>query len=112
MGAYVVLYPRATDPYARVPRLLHHPRDCWSPAYFMLGYWFLLADWWGFFRARGGNSGGIAVGAHVGGFLAGVILIFFLQENGPGKGKAGDRDVGKGGVPIKPMLPGPNQGRP
>ena len=49
------------------------------PAYFMLGYWFVL-QLLGVLPALGSTTGGVAVGAHVGGFLAGVILIFFFRR--------------------------------
>jgi len=77
MGAYVVLYPRA--PIHMLVFLGFFITRIVVPAYFMLGYWFLL-QLVGILPALGGNSGGIAVGAHVGGFLAGVILIFFFKR--------------------------------
>ena len=77
MGAYVVLYPRA--PIHMLVFLGFFITRIIVPAYFMLGYWFLL-QLLGVLPALGGNSGGVAVGAHVGGFLAGVILIFFFRR--------------------------------
>jgi membrane associated rhomboid family serine protease len=75
MGAYIVLYPRA--PIHMLVFLGFFITRIVVPAYFMLGYWFLL-QLAGILL--GGNSGGVAVGAHVGGFLAGVILIFFFRR--------------------------------
>ncbi len=43
------------------------------PAFLMLGYWFII-QLLGGIPALAGATGGIAFGAHVGGFLAGVIL--------------------------------------
>lgn len=70
MGAYVVLYPQA-----RV--------QTWVPPIFVLRIraWFFLIYWFGFQLLAGvgslgtGDSGGVAVWAHVGGFVAGVLLI-------------------------------------
>jgi membrane associated rhomboid family serine protease len=77
MGAYVVLYPRA--PIHMLVFLGFFITRIVVPAYFMLGYWFLL-QLLGVLPALGGNSSGVAVGAHVGGFLAGVVLIFFFKR--------------------------------
>ena len=44
------------------------------PAIFMLGYWFALQLLQGL-PALGSTQGGVAFWAHIGGFLAGVILI-------------------------------------
>jgi membrane associated rhomboid family serine protease len=77
MGAYVVLYPRA--PIHMLVFLGFFITRIVVPAYFMLGYWFLL-QLLGILPALGSNGGGVAVGAHVGGFLAGVILIFLVRR--------------------------------
>ena len=70
MGAYVVLYPRV-----RVHMLVIlgiFITRIVVPAYLMLGYWFLL-------QLVGGGlaqgEGGVAFWAHVGGFVAGVVLV-------------------------------------
>lgn len=72
MGAYIVLYPRV--------RVL-----TWFPPFFMfsvtaiflLGYWFFIQLAMGVvtFGPQAGETGGIAVWAHVGGFVAGLALI-------------------------------------
>ena len=76
MGAYVVLYPRVRVHmlvflFIFVTRIV-------VPAYLMLGYWFLL-------QLLGGSAsqgeGGVAFWAHVGGFLAGAVLIRVFQDN-------------------------------
>ncbi|HSM60181.1 MAG TPA: rhomboid family intramembrane serine protease, partial [Longimicrobiales bacterium] len=71
MGAYVVLYPRA-----RVDTLFFFfvfIRVVPLPAWVMVGYWFLVqVVSTASFPAEGG---GVAYAAHVGGFLAGVLLI-------------------------------------
>lgn len=72
MGGYILLYPRV--------RVL-----TWVPpffflrlsAVFLLGYWFVIQLATGIFSfgPEAGESGGVAFWAHVGGFVAGVVLI-------------------------------------
>jgi hypothetical protein len=50
------------------------------PAYFMLGYWFAL-QLVGGLPQLGGSSAGVAFWAHVGGFVAGAVLIFFVSQS-------------------------------
>jgi membrane associated rhomboid family serine protease len=72
MGAYVVLYPRV---HVHMLLLLgFYVTTIAVPAYFMLGYWFLLQLLGGAF-AGGVSGGGVAFWAHVGGFAAGALLI-------------------------------------
>ena len=73
MGAYIVLYPRA-----RVDTLIL----IWIvqlPAWGMLSYWLLL-QLSGVF-ATPGSGGGVAFGAHLGGFFAGLLLIPFFRND-------------------------------
>jgi membrane associated rhomboid family serine protease len=75
MGGYFVLYPRA-----RVMMLVpfFFVFFLWLPAWVVLGYWFVLQFLSGVGTALvggGGNVGGVAFWAHVGGFLAGVVLV-------------------------------------
>ena len=71
LGAYLLLYPRAHVlvllPLGYFSQLVH------LPAMLVLGFWFLLQLINSMFAASG--SGGVAWGAHIGGFLAGMILI-------------------------------------
>ena len=72
LGAYVVLYPRV-----RVEMLIFFGFFITTvavPAVIMLGYWFLLQFFSGLL-SLGNQEGGVAFWAHIGGFLAGVILI-------------------------------------
>ncbi len=71
MGAYVLLFPHAR---IRTFALVFFFD---VPAYFMLGYWFLLQLVGGSMPAEGG---GVAFWAHVGGFLAGLILILLFRN--------------------------------
>ena len=78
LGAYFVLYPRA--------RVL-----IWFPIFFMfylpawvtLGYWFAMQFLSGAATSIASYSetqGGVAFWAHVGGFVAGIVLIKILPE--------------------------------
>jgi len=71
MGAYIILFPRA--PVHMLVFFGFFFTRIVVPAYFMLGYWFLLQLAGGFFSI-GGTGGGVAFWAHVGGFLAGMLL--------------------------------------
>ena len=75
MGGYFILYPRARV-LMLVPFLFIF--FLWLPAWVVLGYWFVLQFLSGVGTAlvAGRNStGGVAFWAHVGGFLAGVLLV-------------------------------------
>ena len=73
MGAYILLYPRV-----RVHTLItlgFFLTTVTLPAYVILGYWFVLQLLFGTVGALSGAQGGVAVWAHVGGFVAGLLLI-------------------------------------
>ena len=72
MGAYALLFP-----HARVRTLIFlgfFITTISVPAVFMLGYWFLLQVLGGL-PALGSSKGGVAFWAHIGGFVAGLVLI-------------------------------------
>ena len=71
MGAYLILYPRVKV-YVLVPIFIFFTSIA-LPAWMMLGYWFLIQLASGLLSA--GEMGGVAFWAHVGGFVAGVMLI-------------------------------------
>ena len=76
MGAYIVLYPRAK--VLTLVFLIVFITFWWLPAWLFLGYWFLLQFLGGLatnIAETSQSTGGVAVWAHVGGFLAGVLLI-------------------------------------
>jgi membrane associated rhomboid family serine protease len=50
------------------------------PAIYMLGYWFVLQLLSGLPRLAGGQMGGVAFWAHVGGFVAGLALALPLRQ--------------------------------
>jgi membrane associated rhomboid family serine protease len=75
MGAYIILYPRV-----RVHMLVilgFFITRIVVPAYLMLGYWFVI-------QLIGGGlsqeAGGVAFWAHVGGFVAGALLIHVFRD--------------------------------
>lgn len=72
MGAYLVLYPRVRV-YTLVP-LGFFITSMALPAWVMLGYWFLIQFVSGLVDV-GGEGGGVAFWAHVGGFVAGLVLV-------------------------------------
>jgi membrane associated rhomboid family serine protease len=72
MGAYLVLYPRVRV-FAMVP-LGFFLTSIALPAWTMLVYWFVIQLFSGV-TALGREGGGVAFGAHVGGFVAGLVLI-------------------------------------
>lgn len=76
MGAYLVSYPHSKI-LTLIP-LFFIPYFVEIPAFFFLGIWFLLQ----FLNAAGSSAsgGGIAWWAHIGGFLAGILLLkLFLR---------------------------------
>ena len=77
LGAYFVLYPRA--------RVLtwFFVFVIWVPAWIILGYWFVLNFLSGTatsLAVQGGNMGGVAFWAHVGGFISGALLVKVFGE--------------------------------
>ncbi len=76
LGAYIVLYPRANVLVALPLLIVFYTLRV--PAWVVLGMWFvgqLLSS------LSGPQGAGVAFGAHVGGFLAGVVLIrLFVRD--------------------------------
>ena len=72
MGAYILLYPRVAV-HTFVPPFFFFD----IPAWVFLGYWFFIQLSMGVMTVgpEAGQTGGVAVWAHVGGFVAGAILI-------------------------------------
>jgi membrane associated rhomboid family serine protease len=81
MGAYFVLYPKARV-LTIVPLIIFFT-FWWLPAWIVLGYWFLVQFLSGAATSIADSSqtsGGIAFWAHVGGFVAGIVLIKLMPE--------------------------------
>lgn len=78
MGAYIVLYPRI-----RVHLLVilgFFVTTFTVPAYLMLGYWLILQIIGGLPQLST-DAAGVAFWAHVGGFVAGAVLIYVFQDS-------------------------------
>jgi membrane associated rhomboid family serine protease len=75
MGAYILLFPRARVQTLVV--LIVFFTFWWLPSWVFLGYWFLIQFVATTVMASGTHhqTGGVAFAAHVGGFVAGLILI-------------------------------------
>jgi membrane associated rhomboid family serine protease len=73
MGGYLVLYPRVRV-FTLVP-LGFFVTSFALPAWTMLLYWLVLQVIGGVTAAAGARAGGVAFAAHLGGFLAGAVLV-------------------------------------
>src|SRR5262249_45070431 len=81
LGAYLLLFSYATIltllGFAFFWRFVH------IPAVVMIGFWVVMQVLFGYLTVsastRGAESGGVAWFAHIGGFLAGVVLLSLLQ---------------------------------
>jgi len=84
MGAYFFLYP-----YARVVTLIFIVfffDIVEIPAFFFLAFWFIFQFLSGTIIAtRDAMSGGVAWWAHIGGFLAGILLLFVFGVRRTGR---------------------------
>lgn len=80
LGGYLVLYPRVRVRTFFPPFFLFH-----VPAWFVLIFWFggqLLAGLPQLSQMRPDASSGVAVWAHIGGFIAGVVLVKLFEDRG------------------------------
>jgi len=76
LGAYLLLYP-----HARIYTLVFlgfFATTIQLPAYVMLGYWIVLQVLGGL-PSLAGVEGGVAFFAHIGGFVAGLVLVKLLE---------------------------------
>jgi len=90
LGAYLLLFPKA-----RVTTLIPiiffiTVREL--PAVFLLGFWFVLQFFSGVGSVGAQDTGGVAYFAHIGGFIAGMILVVLF-----------------GGMRRRPQPPAPRQ---
>jgi membrane associated rhomboid family serine protease len=80
LGAYLLLYPRV--PVHTLIVLPIYITTVALPAYVMLGYWAVLQLIGGLGSLNEIERGGVAFFAHVGGFVAGLVLIrLFVSED-------------------------------
>jgi membrane associated rhomboid family serine protease len=78
MGAYLVLFPRVRV-FTMVP-LGFYATSVALPAWAMLIYWAVLQAAGGVTSIASEQSGGVAFWAHLGGFLAGVVLVKLFER--------------------------------
>lgn len=74
MGAYIVLYPKVHV------HMFFYFTTFAIPAFAMLGYW-IGVQVIGGLNSLSGQQGGVAFWAHIGGFIAGAILVFMFKNN-------------------------------
>jgi len=80
LGAYLVLFPK------RSVRVLMMRQIVNMPAFMVLGLWILLQVF-AQVSVVGGAGGGVAYMAHIGGFVAGLALIFLFGRRVPSMGQ-------------------------
>jgi membrane associated rhomboid family serine protease len=97
LGAYLVLFPRAgVDSLLFLGIFLTKIR---VPAFVLLGFWIVsqfFSHVLGSTMGRG-DQGGVAYMAHIGGFIAGMILVKLLGGRPPQRPEFGRYDTGEGG---------------
>ncbi len=76
LGAYLLLYPHARVIVVIPIGFYMHPMA--MPAGWVLVFWFVFQAI-GSLAAAGQEGGGVAFGAHIGGFIAGMLLIPFFK---------------------------------
>ncbi|HUF00071.1 MAG TPA: rhomboid family intramembrane serine protease [Anaerolineales bacterium] len=78
LGAYLILFP-----YSRIASLvpiLFIFTIVEIPAVLFLVFWFVSQLYSGWFAIQGGGESGIAWWAHIGGFIFGLIMVFFFRN--------------------------------
>jgi membrane associated rhomboid family serine protease len=80
LGAYLVLFPASRIatwvPIGRFYRLTV------VPAAIVLGFWFVYQLFEGLMSFGGADVGGVAFWAHVGGFVAGIVMVKLMPRSG------------------------------
>ncbi len=76
LGGYIVLFPKKRVRVIWLYQILH------VPAIFTIGIWFVFQLVSGA-GTLGGDVGGVAYGAHIGGFLAGMLLVKLFDARRP-----------------------------
>jgi membrane associated rhomboid family serine protease len=80
MGAYIVLFPRAR--IFTMILIFFFPFFVELSAFFYIGYWFLIQLFAGTISfAAQATQGGVAWWAHVGGFVAGIVLVLLFRRH-------------------------------
>lgn len=74
LGAYIIIFP-----HSKVRVMLGQVITA-MPAYLVIGFWFVLQFAGGLSTSYEADVGGVAYMAHVGGFIAGVLLALILKR--------------------------------
>ncbi|MGE0886088.1 MAG: rhomboid family intramembrane serine protease [Blastocatellales bacterium] len=78
LGAYLVMFPHQSV------KVLMGRGIVEVPALLAIGLWGVLQFLGGFGQiSAAGDRGGVAYMAHIGGFVAGIVLQFFFRDNAP-----------------------------
>ncbi|OHB76929.1 MAG: hypothetical protein A2W31_10370 [Planctomycetes bacterium RBG_16_64_10] len=80
MGAYLLLYPRAT--VLSIVPIIFFVQIIVLPAPVFLGVWFVLQFLQGTSSLTSAQAGGVAWWAHIGGFAVGWLIAWILQGTG------------------------------
>jgi membrane associated rhomboid family serine protease len=85
LGAYLLLYPRATIATLIMPFVFW---TAYVPAFLLIGFWFFIQVFNGVASIgyAVGASEGVAWWAHVGGFSAGFLLLWLFRPRRPSVG--------------------------
>ena len=78
LGAYLILFPRSR--IASLVPILFIFTIIEIPAMVFLIFWFVSQIYSGLFAIQGGGGSGIAWWAHIGGFLFGIVMVFFFRR--------------------------------
>jgi len=80
LGAYILLFPRGK--IRTLVFLGYFVTIVMIPAWMQIGLWIVLQFFNGFasFGVKTGETGGVAYFAHIGGFLAGAVLIWLFRD--------------------------------
>ncbi|HEX6943864.1 MAG TPA: rhomboid family intramembrane serine protease [Gemmatimonadaceae bacterium] len=76
LGAYLVLFPKRSVKVLMARQIVN------MPAFIVLGMWIVLQIF-SQISVVGGEGGGVAYMAHIGGFVAGLALIFLFGKRAP-----------------------------
>ncbi|MEO7444355.1 MAG: rhomboid family intramembrane serine protease [Ferruginibacter sp.] len=78
LGGYLLLFPKNQVRVFIIRGVIN------VPAYVTLGLWIVmqLISGWGMLGDEG-STGGVAYAAHIGGFIAGLVLVKFFAERNP-----------------------------
>lgn len=78
MGAYIMLYPKVKVHMLFIFVVFF--KTFRIPAVAMLGYWIVI-QLIGGFNSIGAKGGGVAFWAHIGGFVAGMVLVYLFKND-------------------------------